>query len=657
VWWAQKRAGAQGEARAELQEAIRLQAQEKWTEALGAIRRAKGALTGFWADPALREQVEQRGKDLQMALLLQEARLQMGAIKDEYLDFAPANQAYADAFAWYGLAVDELDPQQAAERIRARSIRAHLVAALDSWAFHRSYQGGTAWRHLLAVSQEVDPAPWRERLRDFLERRTLQGRKELVACALRDEVVLSTAVILARLTPGTSEAEKTVVVLRRLRQQHPDDFWANYQLALSLVKLQPPRLEEAIRYYTVAVALRPDSPGVRLGLAHAFRDKGLHDEAIAELWETIHLKPDYAAAHSSLGYTLLEQGKVAEAEAAYRRAIALKPDLAIAQHLGLAFAKQGKQAEAEAACRLLIALKPDDVHAHGYLGRALERQGKQAEAEAAYRRAVAVKPDYSLAHFNLGRFLAMQGKSAEAVEAYRKAIALKPDIPLAYLELGRLLQGQGRVTEALSVLQRLHELGSRLPGWSNPSAKSVREARRLVDLDARLPQFLSGAAQPAGAGESIELAKLCQAKKQYAAAARFYAAAFAAQPQLAGLNRYNAACVAALAGCGQGKDAADLTPMQRLHWRRQALTWLHADLRAWQQPLTGSRARSRVGVARMMQYWLADADFNGVRGAEALGRLPAEEGAAWARLWADVTDLLAQSKGPMPRDKEKPDKP
>ena len=43
------------------------------------------------------------------------------------------------------------------------------------------------------------------------------------------------------------------------------------------------------------------------------------------------------------------------------------------------------------------------------------------------------------------------------------------------------------------------------------------------------------------------------------AAARFYEEAFAAQPKLAddlgAAHRYNAACAAALAGCGQSKDA------------------------------------------------------------------------------------------------------
>jgi tetratricopeptide (TPR) repeat protein len=832
LWWAQKRAGAQGEARAELQEAIRLQGQEKWTEALGAIRRAKGALSGVWADPALRAQVEQRGKDLQMALLLQEARLQMAAVKDDHFDGDAASQAYADAFAWYGLAVEDLDPEEAGQRIRASSIRAHLVAALDNWAYQRPRQGSTAWRHLLAVSQEVDPAPWRERLRDVLERPTPLAKKELAA-SVRAGEALSTVVLLARLALGTAEAEPTVAVLRRQRQRHPDDFWANHDLAFCLAKLQPPRLEEAIRYYTAAVALRPDSPGARVNLGTAFDEQGLHDEATAEFREAIHLKPDYAAAHSGLGRALVnqekhaegeaafrkaialkpdyaeahynlgialakqgkhaeaacrkaidlkpdyasahsnlgnalaKQGKLAEAEAAYRKAIDLKPDDAIAHcnfgailcdylhrpaeaeaacrkaielkpddalahcNLGIALRKQGKLAEAEAACRKAIALKPDyaeahsnlgvllcdDLHrpaeaeaafrkaialkpdyaeahtdlgialagqgklseaeasnrkaialkpdlanAHHGLGSALSNQGKHAEAEAAYRKAIALKPDYTLAHYDLGLVLANQGKHAEAEAAYRKAIALKPDYAEAHCNLSNVLQCQGRFADALAALKRGHELGSRRPGWPYSSAQWVRQAERFVALDLKLPQFLSGAAQPAGAGEGIALAQLCQRyKKQYAAAARFFTGAFAAQPGLAShlgaWHRYSAACAAALAGCGEGKDAADLTPMQRLRWRRQALTWLHADLRAWQRALAREPVKARAAVVRTMQHWLADTDFNGVRGAEALGRLPAEERAAWVRLWADVTDLLARAKEPMPRDKEKPNKP
>src|SRR5262249_36857776 len=72
LWWLQKRAAAQAEARVELREARRLGQQEKWTEALGAVRHARGALAGVGADPELRREVEELGRDLEMAHRLQE---------------------------------------------------------------------------------------------------------------------------------------------------------------------------------------------------------------------------------------------------------------------------------------------------------------------------------------------------------------------------------------------------------------------------------------------------------------------------------------------------------------------------------------------------------------------------------------------------------
>jgi RNA polymerase sigma factor (sigma-70 family) len=107
----------------------------------------------------------------------------------------------------------------------------------------------------------------------------------------------------------------------------------------------------------------------------------------------------------------------------------------------------------------------------------------------------------------------------------------------------------------------------------------------------------------------------------------------------------------------QGKNAAHQGAMQRLHWRRQALTWLCADLRAWQQVHAREPIRARAVVAQLMQLWLADPDMSGVRGAAVLARLPAEERAAWAKLWAGVADQLARTKDPTPRAKETPNRP
>src|SRR5262249_19423345 len=120
------------------------------------------------------------------------------------------------------------------------------------------------------------------------------------------------------------------------------------------------------------------------------------------------------------------------------------------------------------------------------------------------------------------------------------------------------------------------------PGWKYPSALWVREARRLVDLDGRLPAFLKGDDKPGNAAEQLELAKLCAMKGWYTTSARFFTEAFAARAALAedteAGNRYDAACAAALAGCGQGKDPNRPDDAERVRLRRQALDWLKADL-------------------------------------------------------------------------------
>jgi tetratricopeptide (TPR) repeat protein len=276
---------------------------------------------------------------------------------------------------------------------------------------------------------------------------------------------------------------------------------------------------------------------------------------------------------------------------------------------------------------------------------------------AAFRKAVALQPDLALAHNALGATLAILGKLTDGEVAFRKAIAIKADWDEAHINLANVLKQQGRFADALVVLKRGHQLGLKRADWPYPSGQWVRQAQKLVDLDTNLPRFLSGEAQPASATEGIALGEICHKyKKRYAAAVRFYAGAFDADPHLAGDQasgqRYNAACAAALAAAGQGQDVGGVGPMQWLHWRRQALTWLCADLRAWQRLLSREPIRAAPVVAQTMQHWLADADFNGVRGAEALARLPVEERAAWARLWAGVADTLERARGKRPEAKK-----
>jgi hypothetical protein len=145
-------------------------------------------------------------------------------------------------------------------------------------------------------------------------------------------------------------------------------------------------------------------------------------------------------------------------------------------------------------------------------------------------------------------------------------------------------------------------------------------------------------------------------QERYAAAARWFAETFTAHPHLlAGRptgQRYLAARAAYRAGCGQGRDAADLDEQTRVGFRRQALDWLGAELEAQRRLLEQEPQTARLTVARDLQYWLEAPDEVRVRGPEALGLLPAAERPAWQKFWADVAATRARAQGKAPPEAE-----
>src|SRR5262249_34053341 len=217
---------------------------------------------------------------------------------------------------------------------------------------------------------------------------------------------------------------------------------------------------------------------------------------------------------------------------------------------------------------------------------------------------------------NLGNALARQGKPGAAEAAFREALGLKPDHAPAYYNLGLVLMQQSQFDKAALALEKAGEL---FPA-SDPHRETARRLQqrcpRYAILDTRLPGILRGTEQPANAAEQIDLAQLWVFKKRYTAAARFFCDAFTAERKLAEAvaesTRYNAACAAALAGCGQGKDADELDDKERTRLRHLALGWLRADLEAWGGLLAREPDRVRPVIADQMRHWLAATHLPGL---------------------------------------------
>jgi tetratricopeptide (TPR) repeat protein/tRNA A-37 threonylcarbamoyl transferase component Bud32 len=476
-----------------------------------------------------------------------------------------------------------------------------------------------------------------------------QNKLDAAVAAYREALRLKLDFLLVRYNLGHAlEAQgklpEAVAAFKEALRRKPD--FPDAQAALGNVLYTQRKIPEAVAAFKEALRLKPDFSLVRCNLGHALQVQGKLPEAEVVYREALRLKPDYPEAHGGLGNILYAQRKLPEAVAAYKEALRLKPDLFESHYnLGIALQEQGKPVEAVVAYREALRLKPDFQLAHTHLGSALAAQGKLPEAVAAFREALRLKPDYPAAHANLGSALAAQGKLPEAVAAFREALRLMPDFAQAHYNLGIALAQQGEFRKALAELRRGHELGSRDPRWRHPSAQWLRRCERLIELDEQLPGFLEGKRTPASAHERIELAEVCALKGLYWPAARLAEEAFAARPNLLVAHRYHAACYAALAGCGRGKDKTRPDAKESARLRRQALAWLRAYLDVWAIHVDTGQPQARATLARMLTQWERNSHLAVVRDTDALKLLPEDEREAWRKLWAAVAALRERAGG------------
>jgi serine/threonine-protein kinase len=426
-----------------------------------------------------------------------------------------------------------------------------------------------------------------------------------------------------------------------------DPKYTNAHINLGAALLTSGRVDEAMACFRTALDLDPKDAEAHTRLGLALAAKGQADEAIACHKKAIELDPKNAKAHVNLGTVLAGKGWMDEAIACFEKAIELNPKLAPARaNLGTALRIKGRLEEAIASLRKALGLDPKYTYAHINLGIALRTVGRVDEAIACFRKAIELDPKDATAHYSLGNALRDERRFDEAAAGYKKAIDLNPNYAEAHCNLGAALQEQGRFAESLAAFQRGHELGTKQPGWRYPSTEWVRAAEQPAAQ--QLSAFLKGEFQPRDTAERLGLAGVCLVKKLHAAAARLYADAFAADPELAddlrAAHRYNAACYAALAASGQGEDAAKLDEKEKARLRQQALDWLRADLAVRTKRLESGQPTDRAAVQQAMKHWQRDSDLADIRDDGALAKLPAEERAACEKLWADVAAMRKKAE-------------
>src|SRR5262249_21643565 len=147
------------------------------------------------------------------------------------------------------------------------------------------------------VVNAVDTDPWRSAVRTAW---TAEDEPSLEKLARTVDVTTQPASFLVLVAQDLRRKSGAISLdlVRRTRQAYPGDVWANHELAWAL--MERGRYAEAVIYYTAALALLPDNPGVYLNRALALEKAGLLDEAIADLHRARALAPQYAGVHVNL---------------------------------------------------------------------------------------------------------------------------------------------------------------------------------------------------------------------------------------------------------------------------------------------------------------------------------------------------------------------
>jgi serine/threonine-protein kinase len=590
------------------------------------------------------------------------ACFELGQLTDEIGDRPDALLAYRESLAVRQKLVDA-DPTNAQFR-RALALNHNNIGSVQS-SIGRTAEALQSYERALAIQQELaDNEPT-----------VAEFQRDLAASHNNMGAVL-------RITGGSAGSLQAFgrarAIWQKLADAHPAVTSFQSELAAShsnigLLLLAIGRTGEALRSHERAREIF---------------------QRLAKAGPTVaKFQSDLARSENNIGDLLLNTGAAVEALPWYERALAARQKLADAHPTGMEFQRHlaatqlsignvmlntGRPAEtlhwyeqALAIRQKLADAHPTVIHFQSDLAESLKnmgivwsRTGPADEARPWFEQALTIRrklyaehpksPDYAgelggtlhnlaLLDLSARRFAAARDRLREAIALQKRALAAYPRHPnyVRYLQnhyRNLLLVAQGLDDAALAAeaQQGLAGLASNDP--------------RLAARDARLTAVLAGAS-PKDNAERLALAQRAYDTKRPAAAARLWAEALAEDPRLTANRQaqhpYNAACAAALAAAGEGKDSPPGNAA-KAQLRAQALGWLQGELDLWKRLVTASPPHRRSAVIPVLRHWQQDSDLASLRGAAALERLPVEERFAWDALWADVEALASRASGVRP---------
>jgi tetratricopeptide (TPR) repeat protein len=285
---------------------------------------------------------------------------------------------------------------------------------------------------------------------------------------------------------------------------------------------------------------------------------GRYDDAVQAFTKQIEGDPADYTAHFNLALAYGFLHRDAEGIAEYRKTLELKPGLYQAQlNAGILMLRQKHSADALALLEAAAAQRPAEFRPRFYLAEAQLASGDAAKAEQNYHAALALDNKSAGAHLGLAHALAQQGRLADAAPEFRQAAAADPEYRDSLLELAALYEKEKQYPEAIAIYREFpgnpaaeEHLGALLlaskqyadaiPGLEQAYTQSPTQANRAALAAAYLFNNQGAKAiplldksvseDPSNADLRLMYARALRDQKQYAPAAREFAAATKLRP-------------------------------------------------------------------------------------------------------------------------------
>jgi|GEM_PF-6830140 len=196
-----------------------------------------------------------------------------------------------------------------------------------------------------------------------------------------------------------------------------------------------------IKYYLVAIKLKPDYALAYYGLGNVFYTQGETEQAFHSYRRATEIDPEFAQAFNGLGNVSIDQKKYLKAIEYYKKALVLKQNYQEASYnLCSAYLYSAQYSKGADFCEKVVQKFPE-AKTYNNLGNVYFRLGNFGRAKTAYQVALKIDSNLSDAHYNLAAINLVHDKNKE--KALERKELLQKLNPRQGYELGKLIEISG----------------------------------------------------------------------------------------------------------------------------------------------------------------------------------------------------------------------